>query len=387
MKAAQIIVVMCLAVVLAGCVNVTVPKPPSKFEFNVGGGKDDNERDPTDDQIPSGARGSGIGGLIRHVAGATTDYMLAAEHGAVFHTYDVLAYPGSKAHLAARLRYSRNLNPISDVKITFYHGRRIIGSDETGSDGVASVKWKVGRVGTYHVSARITEVDRDNQALLRVSPSPLLVSVRNKDTPFLVVDLDRTVVGSSFLSVLTGDARAMSDSVSVLNRLARTDAIIYLTHRPALMTRRSKQWLQTNGFPPGPVLLSSFRGFFLGSKKYKSARLADLRKAYPNVRVGIGDKPGDAQAYVDSNMIAYLIPHYKHNAKDMRKAAKRIGELRGRGRLHVVDGWRQVERSLTHGHRFPPDPFCVRLHQRANRLEADQRRRKRDDDDDDDDDD
>ena len=43
----------------------------------------------------------------------------------------------------------------------------------------------------------------------------------------------------------------MAGSVEALNRISKRYAVIYLTHRPDLLTRKSKTWLTTTATPPG----------------------------------------------------------------------------------------------------------------------------------------
>ncbi len=128
-----------------------------------------------------------------------------------------------------------------------------------------------------------------------------------------------------------------------------------------------------------------------GSGKFKSSELALTRKRFPGIQIGIGDKPSDAQAYVDNGMKAYLLPHYKEKAKDMRKMAKSIRQLRGEGRLQVVKNWEQIEAGILKGKKFAAEDFVKYLQERAEQLEYEERLREEkeeeeDDDDDDDDD-
>ena len=179
----------------------------------------------------------------------------------------------------------------------------------------------------------------------------------------------------------------MADSVEVAGRIAGRYTIVYLTHRPDLLTRKSKSWLTGNKYPAGPLMLSTLRQAFGDSGKYKTARITAIRKAYPNVRIGIGDKLSDAGAYVENGLTAYLIPHYKEKPKDMRKLAGKIDDLPDKGRLNVVSGWRMIEAGIFDGRRSPPGRFANHLRRRAGQIEEEKRRRKKHDDDDDDDDD
>ena len=83
----------------------------------------------------------------------------------------------------------------------------------------------------------------------------------------------------------------------------------------------------------------------------------------------IGDKLSDAQAYVDNGMEAYLIPHYKQKAKDMRLMAYDLRQLRGGKRLHVVGGWREIEEAIFEGKEFRARDFARRLEQEAEIME------------------
>jgi len=148
--------------------------------------------------------------------------------------------------------------------------------------------------------------------------------------------------------------------------------VIYLTQRPDLLTRKSKAWLRANGYPVGPLLTGELK-HALDSGAFKTARLKDLRAVYPNVAIGIGDKISDAQAYVDNGLTAYLIPHYKAKPKDLRKLAREIRGLRGRGRLHVVEDWRQIERGIFDGASWPPETFARMLERQADRLEREKK--------------
>ncbi len=376
-----------LAVALAGCVNV-----PEKIDvnFNNGGSRQQDQaapasRDPqAPSQIPS-VQGGSWREIATNVAGQV---FLAAENGVLFYAFDTLAYPGEPVDLTIRLQSIDNFKDIKGATIGFYDADELLGSAETDDGGLAALSWTPPAVGNYALTARIDALpDGVDEEVLRVTPAPLLVAARDKQTQFVVIDLDHTVVASSFFRVLIGGARPMAESVDVTQRIASVYSIIYLTHRPDLMTRKSKGWLSDNGYPTGPLLVSELKQAFGDSGTFKTAKLKNLRKAFPNVRIGIGDKLSDAQAYVDNGLTAYLIPHYKEKPKNMRKMAKEIRRLRSRDRLHAVDGWREVEAGVFKGRSFPPATFARRLDRRADQLQADQDRRKRHRDDDDDDDD
>jgi len=318
------------------------------------------------------------------IAGQT---FLDAEKGVLFYAFDSLAYPGESVDLIAKLRSAKNFRELDGAEVGFYNGSTLLGKVRTNGDGVAKLAWKPPKAGDYHLTAKIVcpPKDDDYDKCTGVA-SPLLVAARTKNTKFVVIDLDHTVVDSSFLRVLTYGAKPMAESVRVTKRIAKNYSIIYLTHRPDLLGRKSKNWLRKNDYPPGPLLVNKLSQILGDSGKFKTARLKDVQKTFPNVSIGIGDKMSDAQAYVDNGLKAYLIPHYKDKPKDLRKTAKEIRKLNSRGRLNVVDGWKQIEEGIFWGKTYPPDPFAKKLQARADRLQAEKKAKKKKDKDDDDDD-
>ena len=365
----------------AGCVKVDVKVPD--LGFGPGG---DGGGGQASSPAPAAAPSQGWTDTILRIAGAVGDKASEAEHGCLFYAHDVVCLPGKQTELAASLLSSDRFSPIANVVIGFFLGETVLAQATTDANGRASVRWVPPAAGNYLFTARVLSVPEEGLSdLLKVTPAVLVVAARPKDDPMVLIDLDRTLVASSFFRVLFGGAEPMADSVEVTGRIAAKYTIVYLTHRPEQMARRSKLWLARYGYPVGAVLMSRFRQAIGSSGAYKAARIGDLRKVHKAVRIGIGDKLSDAQSYVDNGMTALLIPHYKDKPKDMRKLADEIEALRGKGRLHVVHDWRQAEAGVLRGASFPPESFARDLRNRADRIEAEKKRREKDDDDDDDD--
>ncbi|MDY6913779.1 MAG: hypothetical protein SVT52_04920 [Planctomycetota bacterium] len=369
------VVVLCL--LPAGCFKMDV-------NLDTPNGGSDGKGTSAPPQLPA----AGGGDWKDILAGTAGHIFLATEHGVLFYAFDTLAYPKAPVDLAARVQSGRNLKGMEGVEVAFYRGRLLLGLAMTDQSGLAVAEWTPPAAGNYELTVKIVAVpDEVDDVILKVTPAPLLVAARDKNTSFAIIDLDHTVVESSFFRVLVGGAKPMTDSARVAKLIARRYGLIYLTHRPDLLTRKSKLWLQDNGYPRGPLLVSELKQAFGDSGKFKTTKLKDIRKAFPGVRIGIGDKLSDAQAYVDNGMKAYLIPHYKQKPKDMRKMAGEIRRLRGRGRLQVVENWQQIEAGVSRGRKFPPATFARKLDVKAKRLEAKEKARKNKKDDDDDDDD
>lgn len=321
-------------------------------------------------------------------AGAAGQIFLGSEHRTVFYAFDILTEPNEPVELVAQLQTTKFLRGITDVAVGFYLDSKLISTAQTNHDGLATISWSPPAVGDYDFEARIEKIPDDlDKQMLDVHPAPLLVTVRAKNTAFVVIDLDHTVVDSSFLVVLLGGGKPMADSVEITNRIARHYSLIYLTHRPDLMTHRSKSWLRKHKYPLGPLIVSELKQALGSSGKFKTSKLAAIKKVFPNIKIGIGDKLSDAQAYVDNGMVAFLIPDYDQEDPDeMREMARDIRSLRGEGRLNVVSSWRQIEAGIFQSKKFPPETFADWLDKQATQLKAEEEKKKKDDDKDDDDD-
>ncbi len=377
MTSLRIALVLALALSVMGCTKKAKPAVSADKTVPSSGATADDDG------------GGGWTDLLKTGAEVATRHVLGAEEGALFYAYDMLAYPSEPTKLTARIHDSRTLSAIAGVTVTFYKDEdALIGSAVTDEDGAATVEVVPNAVGDYYFSARITEVIGGlPKELLNVGPTPLLVATRDKDTSFIIVDLDHTVVDSSFLHVLAGSAKPMADSQDVLGRLAKRYSLIYMTHRPEEMGRSTKQWLIDKGFPRAPLLMSQKSDLVRGSGTYKTERLAEILRAFPNVQIGIGDKISDTRAYLDNGLTAYLIPHYKRKPDDMREMADKIATLPQSDSLHVVNGWEEIEVGVFHNMAYPADRFIERLRRRADEIEWEDGEDDEDDDEDDEDDD
>lgn len=361
------------ALAVTGCINV-----PKRIDVNFNDNSPKRPSGSGDESRHTQLPASG-GGSWREVAtGLAGGVFLSADHGVIFRAFDTLAYPGRPVDLAAKVTRQEGMKALAGATVSFVVDGDVLGEAVVDSGGLATISWTPPKEGDYSVSAVITAVPRGAPGeILDASPAPLLVAARAKDTRFVVIDLDHTVVDASFFRVLVGDPRPMPRSVEVTGRIAKTYGIIYLTHRPDLLTRKSKQWLTEHGYPAGPLLVSELSQAFGDSGKFKTAKLKAVRKAYPNVEVGIGDKLSDALAYVDNGLTAYLIPNYKDKPDDMRKMAGKIRALGDRAGLNVVDGWLEIESGIFRGTSYSPSQYAARLDRRARQMQQQRERRKK----------
>jgi hypothetical protein len=267
--------------------------------------------------------------------------MLRQRLGPVLLARDLLVEPDREVSLEASVRTGLRLTGIEGKRVQFYGGEELLGETRTNRTGDAAFKWKVpAKAGDYVFTVRLNPQDQPDPP---VRDTQLLVAARTADTPMVVVDLDKTVVASGFATVLLGEARPMAGANVVLGRLAKSHTIVYLTHRPDFLGPRSRDWLDANGFPPGPVLTSTLGGLAAGSGAYKNARIEAIRQTFKNVAIGIGDKISDAKVYADNGLLPVLILHVDWSddeAEHYDKLAAALAALPDS--VQVVTNWSQA---------------------------------------------
>lgn len=292
--------------------------------------------------------------------------LLGTESKYLLTTRDVLALPGEEVQLVARLQGGDFLQD-QPGHVVLFQGRGPLRAAVTDAEGKAVVTWTPDTQLQERFEVRLAAAGFEGKP---PEPRALFVVARAADTPIAVVDLDKTLVASGFQAVLVGDPKPMARSTHVVRRLSREHTIVYLTHRPEYFGPKSKAWLRGQGYPSGPVLLSTASGFLKGSGAYKTQALAELGERFNNLRVGIGDKPSDAMAYHESGMTSILVFHMPAG-KDPEPAAKlaeQIGALPNA--VHVVTDWQEVEKVLLEDASFPPERIRKRLEDKVVELEA-----------------
>jgi len=297
------------------------------------------------------AAGCGAQGII---LGTEGEYLLTVR--------DAVAPPGKEVPLVARLQEGDLLRGRQGHVLRFKRGDDLFKAAETDADGEARVTFTPEAPGDHVFTIEVAAAGLPDDP---PDPRDLLVACRSPDTRMVIVDLDKTVVASGFHTVLFGNPEPMPGSVEVLKRLAADRTVIYLTHRPDYFGPKSKRWLWAQGYPRGPVLLSTEGSFLKGSGTFKRDMLQALKKDFAKVEVGIGDKFSDVEAYHAAGMTAILIlPVPKDpTAEQLDELAEQVAALAEA--IHVVTGWDQVEAILLAGKSYPPGPMAKDLRDRA----------------------
>jgi hypothetical protein len=221
--------------------------------------------------------------------------------------YDMLALPGesislrAKAEKSSRVRFRPDLD---DQMIEFLVGEKTLGTAETNDDGVAALTHKFAKAGRYTVAVRFGAKSK------YAAEDTFIVDVCDAQTRFLVCDIDHTIADISatkFVFKKNKKVPALPGSPAALTRLAKHYKIIYITARDDAFLKKTLDWLALRKFPRAPIFFWDFGGKKFSHKKYKTREIAAIKKRFPNIIAGVGDKVGDAKAYIANGIKAVII--------------------------------------------------------------------------------
>jgi hypothetical protein len=282
------------------------------------------------------------------------DQILGSKGGLLLYGFDAATTPGTQINLQARLVEGGPQNPQSGRTVRFLLGEQLIGSAATDGEGLATIQYTPTEVRDYEFTVEIDRsvVDSETKETKEekfAAPVPLLVACRKADAPIAIVDLDKTLVASGFWDVFSKgaeDPEPMPGSEAVMQRIAKSYFVVYLTHRPDYFAPKSKTWLKGRGYPQGPLLTARVTEFITGSGRFKTAAIETLAKTFSNLKVGIGDKTSDVEAYVNNKMLGVLVLPAPESPKasDLEKLADELDALPAD--VQVVESWDQAEKVI-----------------------------------------
>lgn len=223
---------------------------------------------------------------------------------------------GDTAELAAFVEH-RSLGlftaGVANTPVQFFFGNREVRRARTDGSGCAGVV-----VNSAPDAERYTARTRIGDTRLQAAGA---IFEWNPDCVVIAIDLDETICATDYLNLLWGDGQASppcAGSVEALNALANDFHILYYSARPRLMMNRTRRWLSKSGFPPGPIVFSANISAAFEQGPAKRRLLADLRKKWPNVLLGIGDRYVDVQCCAPNHMLPIIVnpsrPSYRENA-------------------------------------------------------------------------
>ncbi|MBV8678437.1 MAG: hypothetical protein JO355_14845 [Planctomycetaceae bacterium] len=251
--------------------------------------------------------------------------------------YDRLLLPGEPIALEAKLEHDgiAGLNPdMRGYPLRFTIPTVLDQEVMTAREGVATA-----REGVAALSVRSSHASEGPARVIVRFPGSRLhrpvevagrIFVWPAASPILITDIDHTISDLREFDVLfTENAHipALPGAVEALAALARRYRILYLTARDHAFYNKTRDWLERRGFPEGPLFMRDYH-VWETQGTFKRNFIAKLKERYPNVAVGVGDRPDDAQAYLDNDMKTLIIDP--------------TGEGRFPGQVLVVSSWREV---------------------------------------------
>ncbi|MBN1344529.1 MAG: hypothetical protein JXQ73_17700 [Phycisphaerae bacterium] len=171
------------------------------------------------------------------------------------------------------------------------------------------------------------------------------------DLTIIAVDIDGTISDTDYDDLIFDDED--KDSTPILNSrealfaLANDFHLVYVTGRPRFLLEKTRAWLATHGFPPGPVIAAGGLRDFLRQGGFKRETLARFRQCWPNLLIGIGDKHRDAEAYRANGMLPVIV------------TANDVARKRRTWQVAVVPGWEDVTQLFAVNHRLLSDPRAL----------------------------
>lgn len=131
------------------------------------------------------------------------------------------------------------------------------------------------------------------------------------DRTIIAVDIDETISTTNYADLLLtpndDGSRPIRGSREALVALAKDYHIVYVTARPRFLLDRSRNWLNKYGFPAGPLITSQSWEEWRDQTRFKRDALARLRRQWPNLLIGIGDKRVDVDAYSGNGMLTLIV--------------------------------------------------------------------------------
>lgn len=202
------------------------------------------------------------------------------------------------------------------------HGRAV-----SGPDGLARLP--LGRLPAGSHRLRVKAKGVEAEVLVRSAP---------KEAPVLITDIDHTIADVSpvgFILKSNPNVKPLAGAREALESLARRMEIVYLTARDHIYGPKTRAWLRLNAFPEAPLYPRAGTRFWtVLSKQHKIARLGELRARFADIRAGVGDLPGDAEAYAAHGIPPILIaptkpakelPAGTHWVRDWAEILDRLG--------------------------------------------------------------
>jgi hypothetical protein len=255
----------------------------------------------------------------------TSSSLTAASGFANHRGRDMFYNPGDDIWVMAKFAYGVFDDDIKDEDVDVYLNRECgsqwesLGTVRTTEDGEHPTTEGVEDTGGwvfFKVPPRLALGEGRHRFLMAVggdlSTAEVFVDIVKPGTPLVVSDVDGTLTTTEteeFSALLTGSIPDSNpDSPAVLSQLAEKGyRVFYMTARPHFLVGRTREFVETHGYPPGLVHTSLSLTGATGSSavEYKSGELAMLAARGLHPAWAFGNTDSDAEAY-ENGMILPL---------------------------------------------------------------------------------
>ncbi|MBI5610893.1 MAG: hypothetical protein HY902_18585 [Deltaproteobacteria bacterium] len=299
--AASLLATTCLA---AACTTETASAtPPAEADLTSASKLPWNPVTAQDGSITGGHCSATVPVLAktgwRHKTKSTADALMGAPNHRI---RDVIVLPGQTAKLRGRFAYGSIDKDLEDEVIELWVQKcpnwQLVGSGLTDGDGVVWLDVPALPAGDY----RVRMIARGDGSF-----ADGLVAVWPKGVQVVVSDIDGTLTTSDwelFKDVFGKKSAAMYADADKAIRTwtGKGYRVLYLTGRPQIYNRYSRNWLDTHNLPLGVVRLTDDVGDVVpsesGVQEFKTQVLKDLLASHAAVlKAGHGNAVTDIGAY------------------------------------------------------------------------------------------
>jgi hypothetical protein len=222
---------------------------------------------------------------------------------------DIVAQPGTAAALPGKFSYGLISKDLEDedvlVSIDDCQGWKSLGRVATDGDGRLSVTAPALPTGVYEVRFQVAGDQSLTASYLWLLPA---------GTHVVVTDIDATLTTSDsqvFQQILDGSyvPSTYPNAVALTKaHEARGHVVVYMTGRPYWLSDKTRGYLETRAFAPGPLRLADSNSDILPTEgsvgAYKQAKLNALIAAGIVVDFAYGNATTDIFAYLGAGIPA-----------------------------------------------------------------------------------
>lgn len=250
-----------------------------------------------------------IASLVFYIAALTLFSGCQWQKETLLYVRDAVCRPGQTVKLVAKLEENDwhwddvKGKPVSFWRVDAEGKYEFIGGDVTDGQAVGYVSFTPPGPGVYTIEGQFAGASRHRPASYRACV--LCAEPRRYG---IILDIDKTLAATTIKDVFQGRFRLAlpldRDTVSVVNELAKEYELFIVTSRPRTQAPAILAWLEGNGFPRVPTFFYDPRAEAIRPAAAKRKIFHELKRIYPLIAIGIGDREGDIEGYMSEGILA-----------------------------------------------------------------------------------